>query len=708
MTATGAVYALLVGIDAYPPPVPWLAGCRNDVSDLTTFLQGRLGERLRLVTLLDRDATRQAIVDAMRTHLGQAAAGDVALFSYSGHGSEEPVPRAFAALEPTGRIQTLVCVDTGRRSADGVLIRPIADKELAVLLGEIAAKGPHIVALLDCCHSGTGTRDASTRVRQWLPDPDEAPPDTRDDVRELGSARLMADFLPGTRAAAVARPAHVALSACHSFELAKEVARDGRDRGVFSIAMLETLASSGPTTTYRSLLAGVNSRVEREVGEQRPVLEPLDVGGLADSLVFDGTILRAEATFHVTRSVTGFEVDAGSIHGLRSASGGEAFDLACLVPGTAEVAGLVRVRTAGPSRSVVEPLGWQPDDVAYEAVIASVPLPAAVVRFDRDGPADAYERIRQALSSAGPGGAPSPYVEAEAEGGARDAVDAGDAMDGVAPVGDRLVLRVAAVADGYTIDRIEAGRLAPVRAASGPVFRILRRDGTPLVADQPGLGVSSARAVVAHLEHIARWEELKALGGHPSRLRDGIRLELFETLSSDPGHPADRQPLVAAAGGYRLEYRRLGDAWETPAMFLRLVNTTQRDLFVGVLDLTDRFRCHASLFPTALVAAGRTVAIWDGRPIPAVLPTDRPIVSGAIARDWLKVVVSEADFDASAFEMSALDEPFVVRRSATLAPSVLERLASRVLTRGAPSEGAAVSANPEWSADTYAITIAVP
>ena len=129
----------------------------------------------------------------------------------------------------------------------------------------------------------------------------------------------MADFLPGVREVAVARPAHVALSACHSFELAKEVARDGRDRGVFSIAMLETLASSGPITTYRSLLAGVNARVEREVGEQRPVIEPIDAGGPANSLVFDGTILRADATFHVTRSATGFEVDAGSIHGLRSA-----------------------------------------------------------------------------------------------------------------------------------------------------------------------------------------------------------------------------------------------------------------------------------------------------------------------------------------------------------------------------------------------------
>src|SRR4029079_267861 len=142
----------------------------------------------------------------------------------------------------------------------------------------ITGKGPHVVALLTCCHSGTGTRDAGARIRQWLPDPDEAPPDTRDDVRELGSARLMTDFLPGVREVAIARPAHVALSACHSFELAKEVARDGRDRGVFSIAMLETLVSSGPVTTYRSLLAGVKARVEREVGEQRPVLEPVDVG----------------------------------------------------------------------------------------------------------------------------------------------------------------------------------------------------------------------------------------------------------------------------------------------------------------------------------------------------------------------------------------------------------------------------------------------
>ena len=77
------------------------------------------------------------------------------------------------------------------------------------------------------------------------------------------------------------------------------------------------------------------------------------------------------------------------------------------------------------------------------------------------------ERIRQALSSAGPAGTPSPYVEVED--GARSAVGAGDATGAAEAVGDRLVLRVAAVGDGYTVDRIEAGRLTPVLDRTYPL-----------------------------------------------------------------------------------------------------------------------------------------------------------------------------------------------------------------------------------------------
>jgi hypothetical protein len=44
----------------------------------------------------------------------------------------------------------------------------LADKELATLLAELAARRPHIAVILDCRHSGSGTRAQlqETAVRQ--------------------------------------------------------------------------------------------------------------------------------------------------------------------------------------------------------------------------------------------------------------------------------------------------------------------------------------------------------------------------------------------------------------------------------------------------------------------------------------------------------------------------------------------------------------
>jgi hypothetical protein len=235
-------------------------------------------------------------------------------------------------------------------------------------------------------------------------------------------------------------------------------------------------------------------------------------------------------------------------------------------------------------------------------------------------------------------------------------------------------------------------------------LRILRADGTPIVADQPGQDVGAARAVVARLEHIARWEQLRALGGHPSRLRDAVRLAVYPASTGEVRRPEGRRAL-AAGSDYRLDYSLVDGHWRAPAMFLELANTSDRDLFVGVLDLTDRFRVHASLFPTGRIAAGHTVVVWQGRAIPVAFPPGRSVTPGAVAHDWMKVIVSETDFDATAFELPPIDEPFEVRRSAPTG-STLERLAHRVLTRGAP-DAAASGSNPDWCAETYAVTIGV-
>jgi hypothetical protein len=157
------LFALLVGIDQYPASVSSLAGCVNDVTAFHEWLQGRTSGgdfKLNARMLLNGQATRSAVIDGFRKHLTKAKAQDVALFYYSGHGSQEPAPEEFKAFEPDGIDETLVCWDS--REPGGW---DLADKELGFMLTEVAANGPHVVVILDSCHSGSATRHAAAASR---------------------------------------------------------------------------------------------------------------------------------------------------------------------------------------------------------------------------------------------------------------------------------------------------------------------------------------------------------------------------------------------------------------------------------------------------------------------------------------------------------------------------------------------------------------
>ena len=285
-------YALLVGIDAYQPPLTPLYGCRNDIAALETYLEARAEGDLDVRVLLDADATRDTVISGFREHLGRAGAGDVALFAYAGHGSEEPAPAAVADLEPSGRIQTIMLHDCGRR-IDGKLRRALADKELSLLIAEVAStRRPR----------GDDPRLLPQRRRHPRPlrpaagvdaAPDESTPADRDVVLALAAERPSSEFIAGALGHWRApRPPHVALAACRSDETAKEHRVGDVNRGAFSVALLDALDVLGSRTTYRSLLATVRSRVERTADEQRPELYPLDVGGVADALFLDGAVVR--------------------------------------------------------------------------------------------------------------------------------------------------------------------------------------------------------------------------------------------------------------------------------------------------------------------------------------------------------------------------------------------------------------------------------
>ncbi len=229
-TVSRTIHAVLVGIDRYPDPIPQLSGCVNDIEAFATYLRERVdkdnGVALRLKVLKNQQATRAAVIAALQSHFRRAKQGDVALFYFSGHGSQERAPEEFWKIEPDHLNETLVCHDSRMLGSWG-----LADKELAQLIGEIAGRGPHVAVVLDCCHSGSGTREAEVVRRietDSRPRPIESYIVATDQV--LAAAARAAGPAPGTGWQLAAKGRHVLFAACASDQEAKEYSGGGKRR----------------------------------------------------------------------------------------------------------------------------------------------------------------------------------------------------------------------------------------------------------------------------------------------------------------------------------------------------------------------------------------------------------------------------------------------------------------------------------------------
>jgi hypothetical protein len=477
-----------------------------------------------------------------------------------------------------------------------------------------------------------------------------------------GPARPRASLLPGLVAQAAVPPAapeHVALAACRSFELAQEKPLGGRTHGVFSWALLQALGRLGPTATYRDLLIAAQTEVALRAERQVPQVSP-PVPGIADRPFLGGAVRAPGAPMVMRYARDGWEIDAGSAHGLPVTGG-----VKVGVPGHRPLreADVVRVLS---ERSIVEPAGsWQPDRQDQpRVVLTGVPFPRTTVGLGDP-------RLLAALRTAGPGGGPSPHVRAIPP-------------DDPAEVPD---LRVVVEPPGVA-------RIVEHGAPLGPAF-----------ADLDGAG---ARRCVAALEHIARWRQVRDLANPVTRLTGAVRVEIVAAPDGVARAPETGPVLRPDDGVHRLRYRRGPDGWEPPHVFIRLRNTTGRRLFCVLLDLTGRFRVHAGLFPGAFVAAGRAGAAVRGERVAVRLPAGVEPEPGRYVRDWLKLIVAEEQFGAEPFVLPELGGD--VRRAvreAPAAPGLIERLGGRAVHRDL---GAAAEQPPayDWATALVPLVTEVP
>ena len=377
------VHALLVGIDRYAGDVPDLARSGNDSRQVQEVLRDVLGPSVeyRERVLLDEESWPQRLIDAFRQHFAPAGPGDVALFWYSGHGSQQPSTDATA--EPDAVDETLVCHDSRAGAWD------LADKELAALVGEVSAGGAEVLVVLDCCHSGSGVRtdeDGDT-VRQ-------VPLDRR--VRPPGT--LLSPVPAETRAADGARPGYVLLAACASHQTAKETKVGGVSRGAFSAALLDAVAGTGGRMSYGDLVAWTAARIGRLVKAQDPQLEATDPAD-ADRLFLGDTVARSTRSYRLLHDGSGWFLGAGTLHGVPAVHGQERL-LLSVRSGTGEdrqeVTTAAVVETE-PHRSRVEPAGPLDPALLYRAEVTAWPLP--LVRVALSGPPDARRPVEQALTA---------------------------------------------------------------------------------------------------------------------------------------------------------------------------------------------------------------------------------------------------------------------------------------------------------------------
>lgn len=609
------LYALLVGIDVYRA-VPHLAGCVRDVREVAAHLGATLadGARLEVRKLCDGEATRAAVIDAFRSHLGQAGPDDAALFWFSGHGSDAEAPAWALDFEPTARVQTLVCVDS---RSDGV--PDLWDKELAVLLDEVAGRAGHVAVVLDSCHSEGASRELRERE-----------PAARSRAVRSVETRDPGSFLPGTieRAAAAPPMRHVELAACHSFETAEEMILDGKPRGVFSWALLRSRRRLGTTATYRDLLRAVRAELAGQV-RQAPQARPRD-SELLDQPFLGGTVTTPESGIWMRWTAGGWAIDAGAVHGLTSGGDVRVGVRGALTGTHGGEATIIEVR---PEHSLVEPVSpWQPPrDEQFPVVVTSVPLPPTTV----------------AVTGADPAGT--------------DPAGAG-ALAAVLGVSPHLRLL------GPDSPEVPGLRVTITRDA-----RLLIHDHAgELLEDREHRGPYAVPDALAVCEHIARWRLIWDLENPASALASPVRVEILDRWGG-PLERDDHDGLVA-----RYVHGRYG--CEPPEVRIRLHNTGRVPLYCVLLDLTSRFQVHANLFPGDFVAPGAYGECLEGKLIKALLPAGTPVRAGAHARDRLKLFVAERQFSAEPFRLPRLGEQFGSRKGLS-SSGLLERLGGAAVFR---------------------------
>lgn len=664
------IYALLIAIDEYASNP--LSGCVRDSEDVAEYLQHSIKpERLMLHTLHNAAATKNGIVSGFLDHLGQATADDVVFVHYSGHGSREDADPLFWEICPDYKNEVIVPADS--LTADGYLLDPLADKELRWLIHQVAQKNPHIAIMMDCCHSGGGTRNLSPNVKSRFTgnrnthsrDIDQfvfAQPRYGGKMNQVIDPNSNRFILPNGR--------HVQLAGCRNNQTAKELAVDGQQRGIFTYSILDILKNTGGNVSYRDLIKLATTRVVNRVSDQIPQIDAIRADDDLNMFLLGGA--KRSVQYYLLRNdaATGWNIDAGSIHGIVPPDKGET--IIGIINANADtnatdapITMRAKITAVQPDKSSIQFIDGTPTLEGYHARLVSAPLPPLRVRL-------LAEKANSAIQ--------------------REAV----ALLRTAMAKEKLYLAEIGECDDsdYWVYAYEH--------EGEQKYRITRQDvDRPVSKQQTVFSKDTAAKVIEELVQIARYHRVANLFNANTTFvsPNNPKLELFEIINGV------EQQLNTAQGEVRLNYRYVGGQWVVPTIRIKLTNNTMRRLWCSVLDLAANFEITNDLLPKQRLEPGESIFLFDGQSIEPEFPEALGAMGINEVRSIMKLFASTEEFDSSLFNLKGLE--WATSKRATSSGNTLDTLLQRANARGTfkPPKPAVFS---DWTTDQLTICITKP
>lgn len=303
-----------VGINEYALEEHRLKGCLNDLNDLVSYLGNNVNTdawQLEICTLKDQKATRKNIIDSFISFFGALENGDSALFYFSGHGSQAYAPKELWHYLPGELQETIVCYDSRTKSRD------LYDKELSYLIWKVTHKKEiHFTVILDCCHSGSATRNKEEQLV-----------DNNFGVRMANCKKVRVPwekYLGASTFEKIGRNVHIPgekhilMAACRRDEKAKERSLNFKRRGIFTFGLLEALRITKGNLTYTTLMNRIQASVYNYTLGQHPQLEPHGRKNAWREYFLGGVMKKNDEIFLVSYSSQKKEwiLNQGQINGL--------------------------------------------------------------------------------------------------------------------------------------------------------------------------------------------------------------------------------------------------------------------------------------------------------------------------------------------------------------------------------------------------------